>query len=105
VFFYPNSPPDSQPINHVSANTPPALLMAARDDDLVNPQRNTGGLAKRLRAVGVPVSEHYYDNVSHISLVVALSRPLRYKAPALEEIARFIDSDGGRTVASAAIKP
>jgi acetyl esterase/lipase len=96
VFFYPNSPPDSQPINHVSANTPPALLMAARDDDLVNPQRNTGGLAKRLRAVGVPVSEHYYENVSHISLVAALSRPLRYKAPALQEIARFIDSDGGR---------
>jgi len=97
VFFHPNSPPDSQPINHVSANAPPALLMAARKDDLVNPTRNTGGLAKRLREAGVPVSEHYYDNVSHISLVAALSRPLRYKAPALDEIARFIDSDGGRT--------
>lgn len=96
VFFHPNSPPDSQPINHVSANAPPALLLAARDDDLVNPQRNTGGLAKRLRAVGVPVGEHYYDNVSHITLVAALANPLRYKAPALEEITRFIDSDGGR---------
>jgi acetyl esterase/lipase len=105
VFFYPNSPPDSQPINHVTANSPPALLLAARDDDLVNPQRNTGGLAKRLRAVGVPVSEHYYDNVSHITLVAALSRPLRYKAPALEEIARFIDSDGGRTPKIAMDKP
>ncbi|MEN0106619.1 MAG: alpha/beta hydrolase [Pseudomonas sp.] len=97
VFFHPNSPPDSQPINHVRAHTPPALLLAARDDDLVNPQRNTGGLAQRLRAVGVPVSEHYYDNVSHITLVAALSRPLRYKATALEEISKFIDSDGGRT--------
>ncbi len=97
VFFHPNSPPDSQPINHVTASAPPALLMAAEKDDLVNPKRNTGGLAKRLREAGVPVSEHYYDNVSHISLVAALSRPLRYKAPALDEIARFIDSDGGRT--------
>jgi acetyl esterase/lipase len=96
VFFFPNSPPDSQPINHISASAPPALLMAAAEDDLVNPQRNTGGLAKRLREVGVPVSEHYYDNVSHITLVAALSRPLCYKAPALEEIVRFIDSDGGR---------
>ncbi|MGY4530923.1 acetyl esterase/lipase [Pseudomonas sp. TE3786] len=96
VFFFPNSPPDSQPINQVSANAPPALLMAATEDQLVNPQRNTGGLAKRLRELGVSVSEHYYDNVSHITLVGTLSRPLRYKAPALEEIARFIDSDGGR---------
>lgn len=96
VFFHPNSPPDSQPINHISASAPPALLLAARDDDLVNPQRNTGGLAKRLRAVGVPVSEHYYDNVSHITLVAALAKPLRYKAPALDEIARFVDSDADR---------
>lgn len=97
VFFHPNSPPDSQPINHITANAPPTLLIAAQKDNLVNPKRNTGGLAKRLREGGVPVSEHYYDNVSHISLVAALSRPLRYKAPALDEIARFIDSDGGRT--------
>lgn len=97
VFFHPNSPPDSQPIHHITANAPPTLLIAAQKDNLVNPKRNTGGLAKRLREAGVPVSEHYYDNVSHISLVAALSRPLRYKAPALDEIARFIDSDGGRT--------
>ncbi len=96
VFFHPNSPPDSQPINHITVSAPPALLIAARKDHLVNPKRNTGGLAKSLREAGVPVSEHYYDNVSHISLVAALSRPLRYKAPALDEIARFIDSDGGR---------
>lgn len=96
VFFHPNSPPDSQPINHISASAPPALLIAASEDELVNPQRNTGGLAKRLRAVGVPVSDHYYDNVSHITLVAALAKPLRYKAPALEEITRFIDSDAGR---------
>jgi acetyl esterase/lipase len=96
VFFYPNSPPDSQPINHISANVPPTLLLAARDDDLVNPQRNTGGLAKRLREEGVPVSEHYYEGVSHITLVAALSKPMRGKAPALEEIVRFINSDAGR---------
>ncbi|MEK1938769.1 MAG: alpha/beta hydrolase [Pseudomonas sp.] len=96
VFFYPNSPPDSQPINHISATVLPTLLIAARDDELVNPQRNTAGLAKRLRGAGVPVSEHYYDGVSHITLVAALSKPLRGKAPALEEIVRFIDSDAGR---------
>lgn len=96
VFFYPNSPADSQPISHISANVPPTLLLAARDDELVNPQRNTGGLAKRLRDAGVTVSEHYYEGVNHITLVAALAKPLRGKAPALEEIARFIDSDADR---------
>ena len=37
VFFFPDSPPDSQPINHVSRGAPPALLMASTDDTLVNP--------------------------------------------------------------------
>ncbi|EGH49106.1 esterase/lipase/thioesterase family protein, partial [Pseudomonas syringae pv. pisi str. 1704B] len=42
VFFFPNSPPDSQPINHVTSSAPPALLMASNTDSLVNPKRNTG---------------------------------------------------------------
>lgn len=52
VFFYPDSPPESQPINHVSQASPPALLMAVRTDTLVNPVRNTGGLAYALRKAG-----------------------------------------------------
>jgi acetyl esterase/lipase len=61
VFYFPNSPPDSQPINHVSAASPPALLMAAKDDTLVNPERNTGGMARRLREEGVSVRELYFS--------------------------------------------
>eukprot|EP00659_Diplonema_papillatum_P019023 gene19023-29303_t len=65
VFFYPDSPPDSQPINHVSQSAPPSLLIASVDDNLVNPKRNTGGLAKKLRAAGVPVEEFYFTKTSH----------------------------------------
>ena len=50
VFHFPDTPPDSQPIHHVQAGAPPALLIAANKDKLVNPARNTGGLAARLRA-------------------------------------------------------
>nr|BFD39427.1 alpha/beta hydrolase [Pseudomonas sp. FFPRI_1] len=92
VFFYPDSPPDSQPINHVSHDAPPALLMASNDDSLVNPQRNTGGLASRLRAAGVPVQEFYFSRTSHATLVAALSRPLRRLAPVLERISGFVES-------------
>ncbi|WP_029978595.1 alpha/beta hydrolase [Pseudomonas sp. PH1b] len=92
VFFYPDSPPDSQPINHVSHDAPPALLMASNDDSLVNPQRNTGGLASKLRAAGVPVQEFYFSRTSHATLVAALSRPLRRLAPVLERISGFVES-------------
>lgn len=90
VFFFPDSPPDSQPINHVSAESPPALLMAARDDTVVNPARNTGGMARRLREQGVSVRELYFPRPGHATLVAAFSRPMRGLAPVLDEVVNFI---------------
>ena len=90
VFFWPDSPPQSQPINHVSRDAPPALLIAASEDELVNPTRNTGGLAHKLRAAGVPVQDFYYSRPNHITLVATLSRPLRGLAPVLDQVVDFI---------------
>ena len=90
VFFWPDSPPQSQPINHVSRDAPPALLIAASRDELVNPTRNTGGLAHKLRAAGVPVQDFYYSRPNHITLVATLSRPLRGLAPVLDQVVGFI---------------
>jgi acetyl esterase/lipase len=97
VFFYPATPAESQPINHVSASSPPALLIAANKDDLVDPIRNTGGLAVKLRAVGVEVTEIYFDNTSHTTLIGAISWPLRGLAPVLDTVDRFVTSDGGQS--------
>ncbi|MBX9408575.1 alpha/beta hydrolase [Pseudomonas baetica] len=91
VFFWPDSPPQSQPINHVSRHAPPALLIAANKDDLVNPTRNTGGLARKLREAGVPVQDLYYSRPNHITLVATLSRPLRRLAPVLDQVVGFIE--------------
>jgi acetyl esterase/lipase len=90
VFFWPDSPPQSQPINHVSRGAPPALLIASRDDTLVNPTRNTGGLAQKLRAAGVPVQDLYYSRTGHATLVATLSRPMRGLAPVLDQVAGFV---------------
>ncbi|MGE8189852.1 alpha/beta hydrolase [Pseudomonas sp. NPDC086278] len=90
VFFWPNSPPQSQPINHVSHGAPPALLIASRDDNLVNPTRNTAGLAKKLREAGVPVRDFYFSRTGHATLVATLSRPMRGLAPVLDEVAAFV---------------
>ena len=92
VFFFPDSPPDSQPINHVSAAAPPSLLIASNDDNLVNPSRNTGGLAERLAAAGVPVQTFYFGRTNHQTLVAAMSKPLRWLAPVLERVTAFIQA-------------
>jgi acetyl esterase/lipase len=92
VFPYPATPAASQPVNHLGGAAVPALLIAARKDSLVNPQRNTGGMAAALRARGVPVTEIYHDGVSHTTLVGSLAAPLRLLAPTLDEVEKFVES-------------
>jgi acetyl esterase/lipase len=96
VFLYPNTPRDSQPINHVTVNAPPALLIAARNDSTVDPERNTGALADRLRVTGVPVREFSFTGVNHVTLLATLSSSLKRLAPTLDAVEDFVRSDGGR---------
>ena len=95
VFHFPDTPRESQPIRHVTAAAPPSLLIAARSDRLVNPDRNTGHLAAALRAQGVPVQERYYDKVSHTTLVASIAAPMRWLAPTLDDVANFVSSGKG----------
>lgn len=96
IFFHPDSPPESQPVFHVKRGHPPALLIAARKDDVVNAVRNTGALASKLRNNGVPVKEVYFDRVGHATLVATLSAPLRNLAPTLDLIEEFVQSQSPR---------
>ncbi|KPX84854.1 Esterase/lipase/thioesterase family protein [Pseudomonas meliae] len=91
VFFFPDSPPDSQPINHVSSSAPPALLMASNTDSLVNPKRNTGGLARALREAGVPVRDLYFSRTNHGTLVGAFAKLLSGLAPVVDEVDMFVN--------------
>lgn len=90
AFEWPGTPADSQPMQHVSKNSPPALLLAARGDTTVNPVRNSEALARRLKAAGVPVDLQVYERVSHVTLIAALATPLRGLAPVLDDIAAFV---------------
>lgn len=72
----------------------PAALIAARNDSLVNPVRNTGGLAGKLRRPGAPVKEVYYDGVGHTTLVASIAAPLRTLAPTLDAIEQFVAAPG-----------
>jgi acetyl esterase/lipase len=78
----------TQPINFASVGDPPALLLHGSRDTLVQP-RDSRRLAERLRAAGVDAQLKLYPGIGHIGMVTALARPLRGRAPVLEDIATF----------------
>lgn len=91
AFNWPRTPRDSQPIAHVSSASPRALLMAVTKDNLVDPVRNTAQMAQKLRAAGVPVETHEFDNLSHVTLIGAVAKPLQWLGgPVLPPIVSFL---------------
>lgn len=91
VFFHPDYPPGTQPMQHAAAGAPRSFIGAALDDKLVDPNRNARGLANKLQAAGVPVTLKLYDRVSHATLIGAFGRPLRWLAPVLDDVAAFVN--------------
>ena len=102
VFFHPHYPPNTQPIEFALASAPRTFLGAAVKDSLINPQRNTVGLADRLKSAGVPVTLRMYEGVSHITLLASMARPLRFLAPTLEDVVAFIGATPAASLAPVA---
>ncbi len=92
VFFHPDYPPHSQPIEFAGAGSPRTFLGAAINDRLVNPERNSQQMNAKLAAAGVPVTLRLYEHVSHATLIGAFGRPLRGLAPVLDDTVSFIES-------------
>jgi len=93
AFNWPHTPADSQPIFYANAKAPHTLLLAARNDKIVDTQRNTVGLANRLRAAGTEVDMRIFDRLSHVTTVAALARPLDWLAPVLPTVVDFVRGD------------
>ena len=92
VFNHPDYPPGTQVFDHITASSPRAFIGAARTDDLVDPVRNSVGLANRLQAVGRPVTLKLYDRVDHVTIAAAFASPLRWLAPVLDDVEAFIET-------------
>ncbi|WP_354445146.1 alpha/beta hydrolase [Ottowia thiooxydans] len=90
AFGWPQTPANSQPIFYANAKAPRTLLLAARNDTVVDAQRNTVGLANRLRAGGTEVDMRIFDNIGHVTTVAALARPLDWLAPILPTVVAFV---------------
>lgn len=90
AFNWPDTPQDSQPIHHVTAKAPPALLIATAGDTVVSTQRSTVGLARRLERAGAPVRVHVLDKLNHVTLMAAMARPLKWLSPVREDVLAFV---------------
>jgi acetyl esterase/lipase len=82
---------DARPVALVRQGPPRALLMHGLKDETVQ-LYNTRDLTTALLAAGTPVRTVEYDGIGHMGLVLAISRPLRWRAPALKEMVTFIRS-------------
>jgi acetyl esterase/lipase len=79
----------SQPLHFVDGDEPPMLLMQGATDKIVWP-RNAESLARSLRQHNEPVELKLYPDIGHLAILFSISRPLRGKAPALDDAVRFI---------------
>lgn len=78
----------TQPVTFARADAPPLLLLWGEDDETVG-RRNIEGLARAQRDVQARVESRIYPNVDHISILLAISRPFRGRAPVLEDMTGF----------------
>jgi acetyl esterase/lipase len=92
VFHHPDYPVGTQPLAYVRHDAPRSFLGAAASDDLIDPQRNTLGLAAGLQSAGAQVTLRLYGGVNHMTLAAAMAWPLRWMAPVLDDVAGFIHS-------------
>jgi len=87
------APRTTQPIDFVTADAPPALLITGADDTTVDPG-NTRRMAGALQAAGRPVQYRVYPDVGHGRLVAAFSPPLSRGVPVMDDVLHFVVSTG-----------
>jgi acetyl esterase/lipase len=83
--------PSTQPVNFARADAPPMLLLTGTDDTTVYP-RNSINLAHKLRKAGASVEIKEYQGIKHVPILLALAKPLRSWAPALDDVTSFFKS-------------
>lgn len=93
VFGEAPNPEGTQPVNLVSAESPPMLLVSGTNDPIVRRQ-NTEAMAQRLRAQGVWVTEKYYEGAGHLEPVIAMGQLMRWRMPVLKDVVDFFQTFG-----------
>lgn len=81
--------PATQPVTYADGRGPPLLLLTGDADTRVRP-RNSASLAERVREHGGRAELVTYPRLDHVQTVAALAAPLRWLAPVLDDIDRYL---------------
>ena len=81
----------TQPVYWAGIGRKPPVFLATGDADETVVPRNTKSLARLLRRSGNFVEEVYYPGIDHAGTLLAISKPLRSKAPVLDDITAFLN--------------
>jgi acetyl esterase/lipase len=79
----------TQPVTYAFKDAPPFLILHGSADTTVYP-RNAIALDKALREAGASSTLKIYDGVSHVGILLALSKWRRGSEPVLEDAAQFM---------------
>ncbi len=86
----------ARPVSLAQQGKTPTLLIHGLDDKTVGPW-NSRDFAKALRKQKVPVCKRELPGIGHVGLILAISKPLRWRGPVLESSIKFIkDVESGK---------
>lgn len=89
VFGAVTQPALTQPVNHVTSGAPPMLLAHGARDTLVLP-RNSERMGDLLERHGSRAVKPIYQGLAHAGPLVCIGWPLRWRAPVLADMAKFL---------------
>jgi acetyl esterase/lipase len=87
------NPEGTQPVNLVTPDAPPMLLVSGTSDPVVRMQ-NTEALAQRLSGQGTWVTTKFYEGLGHTEPLIALGAMWRWRSPVLSDVLEFFHRFG-----------
>lgn len=94
AFGHVADPRTTQPVNHVSSNAPPMLLVTGDADETVK-MRNSVALAGKLSAAGQPTEPVVLPGVDHAGPVLKLAAPFNRDRSVIDPVLAFLAQNGG----------
>jgi len=79
----------TQPVNFVERTSPPALLLAGKNDERVNPWHSRS-LARALHQTGVDYRFELLEGAGHIEIMMSLGPGFRARYPTLDAVDAFV---------------
>lgn len=80
---------ETQPVSADLADAPPLLLLHGRDDTTVG-LHNSWNMKAAYDRAGRTSGLKIYDGIGHVGILLALAKPLRGRAPVLDDAAAFL---------------